>query len=96
MGNFAAALKENSPRRKKPKLADIDVGSLSSATEGKLFEGDIAEKKDMAFPREPQRGATEKTFQFLRGKLKKDPKNIGYRDQMKDFLKINPSFKSAK
>ncbi len=94
MVNFTNALKEN--KEKKPQYADIDVGTLSSATEGKLFEGDLVKKEPMARPREPQRGMTDAAFRSLRDKLKKDPKHEGYRKQMKEFLKFNPSFKTAK
>jgi len=95
MKDFVNALKEN--KDKKPRLADIQVGSLSEVASGKLTQDpeEIVGKKKIYRPRQPDRGATDAAFRQLRDKLKKDPKHSGYRKQMKEFLKFNPSFRSA-
>lgn len=98
--SFADVLREEKSKLEEGsgevKKAPMPVGSLSSATSGKLFSGSVESKKEMAYPRPPQKGKTEEAFQYYRKKLREEPKSEERRKQMMEFLRSNPSYKSAK
>ena len=93
MSDFAKAIMKK--KQDKPKMANVDVGSLSEVASGSLST-DLPVKKEMFRPRAPRKGKTDETFRFIRDKIKSNPGSKEYKSQLKEFLRFNPDYKTAK